>query len=66
MSKATVRDVKCARETDKAIFVTDGAGWEMWIPKSQVHDDSEVYARGHEGDLVIKGWFAEKEGLGLD
>lgn len=42
---------------------------ERWIPHSQVHDDSEVYweerggLQGLPGKLVIKGWFARKEGL---
>jgi hypothetical protein len=38
---------------------------EVWVPKSAIHDDSEVYD-GHDnnhGKLVLHQWFAEKEGL---
>lgn len=55
-------DVACEAETEKAIKVLiDG---EMhWIPKSLVHDDSEVWRDGDYGTLVIPEWFAAKEGL---
>lgn len=35
------------------------------IPKSQIHDDSEVYDAGEnsEGKLVIPEWLAEDRGL---
>jgi hypothetical protein len=36
---------------------------ELWIPKSQIHDDSEVYADEQTGVLVITAWLAEKEDL---
>lgn len=56
---------RCLRATDKAIFVSfeneDGAG--MWIPQSVVHDDSEVYEVGQEGDVIVKRWWAEERGL---
>jgi hypothetical protein len=56
-------DAKVIRETDKAILVRV-EGEEMWIPKSAIHDDSEVWSeRNCEGDLCVKAWFAEKEGL---
>jgi hypothetical protein len=51
--------------TDKALLCkVDGIG-EQWIPKSVVHDASEVYD-GMEGDvgvLVVKAWWARKAGL---
>jgi hypothetical protein len=37
---------------------------EIWIPKSQIADESEVYKLDTDGELVITEWFAEKEGLG--
>lgn len=58
----TLDDVECVRQTDKAIFVELEDGRQAWIPQSVVTDDSEVYAAGHKGKLVIKGWFAAKEG----
>lgn len=39
------------------------SGETHWIPSSVIHDDSEVFDRGHEGELVVKQWWAEKEGL---
>lgn len=38
-------------------------GDEVWIPQSQIHDDSEVYEVGGEGKLVITTWLAEQKGL---
>lgn len=34
-----------------------------WIPNSVLHDDSEVYLVGHEGNVVVNEWWADKEGL---
>lgn len=36
----------------------------VWIPKSALHDDSEVYDPKEEsrGRLIVKGWFARKRG----
>jgi hypothetical protein len=36
---------------------------EVWIPKSQIHDDSEVYKADTEGTLIISEWIAEKKEL---
>jgi hypothetical protein len=53
----------------EAIAETDGAllcridGDDAWIPKSHIHDDSEVYEKGHEGTLVISEWIAKQKGL---
>lgn len=59
----TINNVECVGASKLAIRVRiDGA--LHWVPQSQVTDDSEVYAVGHKGALVISGWFARKEGLG--
>lgn len=54
------------RETEKAllIYIRDRKE-ELWFPKSVIHDDSEVYSMKHgsDGELIVKRWFAEKEGL---
>lgn len=50
------------RETDKALYV-DLGDKKTWIPKSLIHDDSEVWKAGQSGTLVIPEWFALKEGL---
>jgi hypothetical protein len=52
-------------ETDAAIKV-EIEGEEVWVPKSQIHDDSEVYSRASGeggGMLVVTGWWARKAGL---
>jgi hypothetical protein len=39
----------------------------MWIPKSVIDDDSDVYdntsGADGPGDLIVAGWWAEKQGL---
>lgn len=51
------------RETDGAVlFRVRGCG-EEWVPRSVVHDDSEVWKAGQpEGELVVNEWWAEKRG----
>jgi len=59
-------EAKAKRFTDKAMLVVllDKDDEEVWVPRSQIHDDSEVYdADNREGRLVVSKWFAEKEGL---
>lgn len=52
------------KETAKAIHVITEDGDMEWIPKSQIHDDSEVYDSQHfEGELVIPRWLAEEKVL---
>jgi hypothetical protein len=51
------------RETAKALLVCLDDGREVWIPKSQIHDDSEIWKPGDAGTLVVNGWWAEKEGI---
>jgi len=65
MKGATVsfKGVLCKRQTPKAILVELQQEKEVWIPQSQIHDDSEVYREGDAGTLVVSEWFAEKEGL---
>jgi hypothetical protein len=55
---------RAIRTTDKAILVDLDSGEEVWVPKSCLHDDSEVYEEGHAGNVVVKEWWALKEGLG--
>jgi hypothetical protein len=56
-------DVTVVRETQMALLC-NVEGEEIWIPKSQIADESEVYKLDTDGELVITEWFAEKEGLG--
>ncbi len=50
----------CLAETDQAILVQID-GEEHWVPKSVIHDDSEVAGKDDTGTLVVATWFAEKE-----
>jgi len=53
---------KAIAESEKAIkVVIDGEA--HWIPQSQIHDDSEVWKKGDEGELVVTQWIAEQKGL---
>jgi len=57
-----ISDVEVKKETEKALLV-EIEGEEFWIPKSLIHDDSEVHSEDDKGTLVVPEWFAEKEGL---
>jgi len=57
--------VVCVNESPDALKVTPVHPHKpvpFWVPKSVLHDDSEVYGKGHEGKLVVQRWFGEKEG----
>lgn len=56
---------KVKKASDKALQVELESGETIWIPKSVIDDDSEVYDedKNSEGEVVVKTWWAEKEGL---
>lgn len=60
-------NVTVIRETDKAIlvhFTEDSYADDLWIPKSVIDDDSEVWnEKNGTGELIVAGWWAEKQGL---
>ena len=64
MSDETVEidDVTVEAETDLALLcrIDDQ---KHWIPKSVIHEDSEVQSEGDAGTILIMRWFAEKQGL---
>ena len=64
MSEQTVEldDATVEAETDLALLCNINEKTH-WIPKSVVHEDSEVSSEGDTGTIVIMRWFAEKEGL---
>jgi len=49
-------------QTDKAVLIDIEDHGETWIPQSQIHDDSEVWKSGQDGEVVVTLWFAEKRG----
>lgn len=64
----TIEDCRVIRETPKAILIKVPSSIdEHWIPKSQIHDDSEVYGNSEDGrgpgDLIIPCWLAEAKDL---
>lgn len=63
MKGIEIGEAEAIRETEKALLVLRETGDEVWIPKSVIHDDSEVYQEGDDGKLVVAEWFAEQEGL---
>lgn len=57
-------ECRCVRATAKALLVDiPEVDEELWIPKSVVGKGSEVSAAGDEGELVLKQWWAQQEGL---
>jgi hypothetical protein len=57
-----IEGVTCIDESPKAIKVVIDKD-AHWIPKSQVHDDSEVYKKDDDGVLIISAWIAGEKGL---
>ena len=57
-------NVTCIAATPKAILCIIDED-EVWIPQSQVHEDSEVFDNEDhsEGKLVITEWIAKEKGL---
>lgn len=60
-----VEDVSCERETAAAILV-EIEGEEMWVPKSQIHEDSEVYEKDTSGSLIVSKWWGKQKGYWED
>lgn len=58
-----VEDCYARVETNKALLIQLPDDDEVWVPKSQIEDDSEVYADGHNGKLVCTKWIAEQKGF---
>lgn len=59
----TISSAKVEAETEKAVCVSaPDFDEDMWVPKSQIDSDSEVFEEGTSGDLVVSDWFAEKKG----
>ena len=55
-------DVETKADTEAALLcVIDGK--DQWVPRSVIHEDSEVQDVGDDGTLILKAWWAKKEGL---
>lgn len=57
-----VGPVECIRETNNALLIYASTG-EHWIPRSQLHHDSDVYKRGHTGNITVSKWIAKERGF---
>jgi hypothetical protein len=59
-----IHDSRPGEPDEGALLVRapDFGGEDIWIAKSQITEDSEVYEKGHEGTLIITEWLARKKG----
>ena len=55
-------DISVIRETDAALLVVS-EGEQMWVPKSQLLDGTEIDTVHDVGRMVIPHWLAEKKEL---
>lgn len=56
-------DVIVIYETEDALLV-DFESKEIWIPKSQIHNDSEIFSiEDGEGVLIIPEWLAKEKDM---
>lgn len=64
-SGESLGDGQVIASSEKALKVELDTGDEVWIPRSCIHDDSEVYddEDNAEGEVVVLSWWAQKEGL---
>jgi len=55
------------KHTVKALLISlDDLGESRWIPRSVIHEDSEVWSPEPgeaSGEVVVEHWWASKEGL---
>ncbi len=62
--KVVLKNVTALKEADSGLaLLCEIDGEAVWIPHSQIDDDSEVFEEGHHGNLVISAWLAEQKGL---
>lgn len=58
-------DVTVIRSTEVGVLMLIDND-EVWVPKSGIHDDSEVWIDTDDGEgpgvLIVKDWLAEKRG----
>ena len=59
-------DVICETETEMALGcfnMDDSKDSICWVPKSMVHEESDVQAAGDTGTIIVSRWWAKKAGL---
>lgn len=65
MTYVLIEDTIIKAATDKALLCIVGSE-EIWIPRSQLHDDCELDEADDEGDLIIPKWLADKNDIEPD
>lgn len=65
MKYVLIEDAMVKASTDKALLVVIGSE-EVWIPRSQLHDDCELTDKEDEGSLIIPQWLADKNDIQWD
>ncbi len=59
-------DFEVIHATSKALLLSDFCGVQVWIPRSEICDDSDLAADsdpGDEGVLMIPEWLAVEKGV---
>lgn len=61
----TFDDCEAVHETDKALLVIIpdlDKGEPVWVPQSQITEDSEIWKLGQSGKLIVTDWIAQQKG----
>lgn len=53
---------RAIRSTEAAVLVDIGTE-EIWVPRSQIVEESEIQDDGDEGELWTTEWWAKQRGL---
>ena len=62
--QARPKAIYCALYADSASMKANKLPKQhLWVPQSVVSDDSEVWKLNDQGDLIVKGWWAEAHGF---
>lgn len=59
-------EVDCVEAESPQAILVDIEGTKVWVPKSVIHDDSEVYSKKSGeggGTLIVERWWAKKRGI---
>lgn len=57
----TIEKAYCTYDSGKALKIHAECFDEpVWVPHSQIHDNSEVFQKEDSGNLVVTMWFAEQ------
>jgi hypothetical protein len=63
MAKTVEIAVVVEHETDAALLVDHGGGPAVWVPKSQLGDETDVEGKGDAGVVELPEWLAIEKGM---